>query len=270
MVNKFGFTDDEDAMDDFLRYHPPPEKDTQPTVTAITKTQGKKIIELLELLVRASETELVQLRFDTGKKTLTTAVANVPSDSDVSATGYTREVVRDILNRTSPELYVCNHGPGTIFLRTSRNGKSFSQTESCICEGEIKTFYDVYEIRLRSPTANTEYIITEFEYVKNKDIVFYAGRPYVAEQTLGAGGTRTEDIINGTAPAAGLGRNAHTGYIINDGAGNITIELSNDGTNYTTPVITVIPNEILDLDGEDMNRIRITSAAGAAYRLAVH
>lgn len=226
-------------------------------------------IELLQELVRASETELVELKFDTGIRTLAISILNDPGPDNVSATGYTREPVWDILNRTSPELYVVNLGPGTIFLRISRDGKVFSQAESVIFEGEVKTFYDVYEVRLRSPTADTQYIITEFEYFKQKDVTFLSGRPYVSEIAVAVAGVpNTENVV--TNAVQGLRRNAHTGYLINDGPGNLLVRLSNDGVTYA-PTQTMIPNQILDLDGEDIYSILIdASVNNTAYRLAVH
>lgn len=234
---------------------------------AIVEAQ-RVMIEQLQTLVKASETELVDLKLDTGIKTLTNAVAAEPNIDNVSATGYTQELIFPVLQRLSPELYVINLGPGTIFVRASKNGSDFS-LQSPVFEGDNKTFYDVFELRLRSPTASTQYIVTENEYLKQKDFTFLSGRPYVRETTVAVAGTpNTENIV--TDAVQGLGRNAHTGYIICDGPGNLRVELSNDGTNFA-PFITVIPNQILDLDQEDLHTIRIdTTVGGTAYRLAVH
>lgn len=230
--------------------------------------EGQKgTIGRLETLVKAAEVELVDLKFDTGIQTLTNAVAAEPEIDNVSATGYTQQFIFPILQRLSPELYVINLGPGTIFLRVSKNGHDFS-LQSPVFEGEVKTFYDVFEIRLRSPTAQTQYLITEFEYFKQKDISFLSGRPFVDEGNVVLGVPVIELIV--TDPVQGLGRNAHTGFIVNDGPNNLQVELSNDGVNFA-PIITVIPNQILDLDKEDMYTIRLSAAAGNAnYRLAVH
>jgi len=224
-------------------------------------------IQRLEVLIKAAEVELVDLKFDTGINTLTNAVVNEPLIDNVSATGYTQEQIFSILQRLSPELYFINFGPGTVFLRVTKNGSDFS-LQSPVFEGEVKTYYDVFEIRLRSPTANTQYLITEFEYFKQKDISFLSGRPFVDEANVVLGTPRTVLIV--TDPVQGLGRNAHTGFIVNDGPNNLQVELSNDGVTFA-PLITVIPNQILDLDKEDMFSIRLNVAAGNAnFRLAVH
>lgn len=242
------------------------------TLRSLLRTQGD-MIYLLQELVRASETELVDLKLDSGLQNLPNPVTTVPTPDNINPiTGYTRIIIYDILNRTSPELYFLNQGPGTIFVRMSKNGKAFSESESVIFEGEVKTFYDVYELRARTTTANTNYIVTEFEYLKQRDIVFLASRPFVDNNiNVVAGTPRTELIV--TDPVQGLGRNAHTGFIINDGPNNLQVELSNDGSTFA-PFITVIPNQILDLDQEDMHTIRLSvpgvAPANATFRLAVH
>jgi hypothetical protein len=240
------------------------------TLRGVLRTQGD-IIYLLQELVRASETELVDLKLDSGLQNLPNPVTIVPAPDDINPlTGYTRIIVYDILNRTSPELYFLNQGPGTIFIRMSKNGKAFSESESVIFEGEVKTFYDVYELRVRTTTANTNYIVTEFAYLKQRDIVFLSSRPFVLESNIPLTLVSPYDVLVVTDPTQGLGRNAHTGYIINDGPNNLQVRLSNDGVTFAPP-ITIIPNQILDLDGEDMYTIRLSVAVGnASFRLAVH
>lgn len=255
---------------------PPEDKAIEKSLRAIEETlrsvlskQGD-VIYLLQELVKAAETELVDLKLDSGLQNLPNPVTTVPSPDDINPlTGYTRIIVYDILNRTSPELYFLNQGPGTIFMRMSKNGKTFSQSESVVFEGEVKTFYDVYELRVRTTTANTNYIVTEFEYLKQRDIVFLSSRPFVLEGNIPALGN-PYDVLVVTDPVQGLGRNAHTGYIVNDGPNNLQVRLSNDGVTFA-PIITVIPNQILDLSDEDMYTIRLSIAAGNAnFRLAVH
>ena len=250
----------------------PPDRDRKviELLEAIVGGQNRTIGRL-ETLIKAAEVELVDLKFDTGIRTLTNAVLTEPIIDDVSATGYTQELIFPILQRLSPELYFINFGPGTIFLRVSKNGSEFS-LQSPVFEGEVKTYYDVFELRLRSPTAQTQYLITEFEYFKQKDISFLSGRPFVANNiNVVAGAAVTELIV--TDPVQGLGRNAHTGFIVNDGPNNLQVELSNDGVTFA-PFITVIPNQILDLDKEDMYTIRLSvpgvAPANATFRLAVH
>ena len=63
-----------------------------------------------------------------------------------------------------------------------------------------------------------------------------------------------------------LGRNAHSGYVVCDGAGNFTVEISDNGTNYGG-VHTLKSGEILDLDNMVINKIRISWISNNSYRV---
>ncbi len=65
-----------------------------------------------------------------------------------------------------------------------------------------------------------------------------------------------------------LGRNSRTGYIICDGAGDILVELSGDGTNYGTQ-FTMKDNEKVNLDGLSIDSIKITHSSDSSYRVNV-
>jgi hypothetical protein len=72
--------------------------------------------------------------------------------------------------------------------------------------------------------------------------------------------------INGST----LGRNATEGYVINDGAGNIKVELSPDGT-FTQAAenqIILKKNEILKWGDISVDSIEITWVADSAYRVS--
>ena len=77
-------------------------------------------------------------------------------------------------------------------------------------------------------------------------------------------------FVTGDSPAVlavhtDLGRQASKGYFINDGPGNILIELSRDGTTYGGQH-TLKGGEIMDLDNFSINKIRLTWAQNTSYR----
>lgn len=77
-------------------------------------------------------------------------------------------------------------------------------------------------------------------------------------------------FVTGDSPAVldvftDLGRNGHDGYIINDGAGNFTVENSFNGTTYGG-LHTIKNGEILTLKGLTIKKIRITWVSNSAYR----
>ncbi len=65
-----------------------------------------------------------------------------------------------------------------------------------------------------------------------------------------------------------LGRNARDGYVVNDGDGNFTFEVSDDGDNYGG-VHTMKKDETVTLKGMDIDKVRITWVSNSAYRVFV-
>ena len=65
---------------------------------------------------------------------------------------------------------------------------------------------------------------------------------------------------------AALGRNATSGYIICDGAGNISVQFSNNGTSFGDSH-TVKSNEVLRFDRVSVDSVKIThNGTDSAYR----
>jgi len=65
-----------------------------------------------------------------------------------------------------------------------------------------------------------------------------------------------------------LGRNGHDGYIVNDGAGDIKVEVSDDGTTYGGQH-TLKKDEWIDFFMLDIAEIRLTWVADCGYRCMV-
>ncbi len=81
------------------------------------------------------------------------------------------------------------------------------------------------------------------------------------------------NFVTGSSPAtldvnAALGRNATQFTLINDGAGNFTVALSNDGAAFGDEH-TVKNGEVYSLDRYSLDTIRITWVADSAYRVVV-
>ena len=78
-------------------------------------------------------------------------------------------------------------------------------------------------------------------------------------------------FVTGDSPAthdvnAGLGRNSVEGYIINDGEGNFTVDISRDGINFDA-AWTMKKGEIVCLDHLSIDKIRVTWVSDSAYRI---
>lgn len=80
-------------------------------------------------------------------------------------------------------------------------------------------------------------------------------------------------FVTGDSPAthdvnAALGKNGVDGYIVCDGAGDIKINISNDGTTYGG-THTLKKNDILNLRHLDVDSIKVTWVTNSAYRILV-
>jgi len=65
-----------------------------------------------------------------------------------------------------------------------------------------------------------------------------------------------------------LGRTGIDGYIVNDGGGDMQVEISNNGTDYGSAA-TIKDCEVYDLQGLTISKIRITWIADTSYRVNV-
>lgn len=103
--------------------------------------------------------------------TVTVATPVRPADPDViavgGAAGYDRIVIFHELNRLSPKCWVMNDGDGAqgspiLYAVATSDGMKWSG-ESEILTHEFRAFFNVHEIRVRSPGATTRYRTTEYE-----------------------------------------------------------------------------------------------------------
>ncbi len=90
------------------------------------------------------------------------------------------------------------------------------------------------------------------------------GRPFPYKDT---------SFVTGDSPIVldvntDLGRNSVDGNIINDGPGNILVEISNDGSNFS-PQITLTDCDEFDLRNVDVDKIRLTWVSDSSYRVTV-
>ena len=64
------------------------------------------------------------------------------------------------------------------------------------------------------------------------------------------------------------GRIGHEGSIVNDGPGNMLIEISDDGTNYGGQH-TLLGGESMELSNLTIKRIRLTASQITEYRVSI-
>lgn len=112
-----------------------------------------------------------------------------------------------------------------------------------------------------SPPLNVTFPSTQDVNVKSD---YISGRTATFEDA---------SFVSGDSPAthdvnAALGRNGHDGYIVNDGDGNLTYQISNDGITYGG-AHTLKKDETVKLEGLDIDSIKMTWIADCGYRIMV-
>lgn len=133
--------------------------------------------------------------------TITTAGPTDPNDFDSPL--YNTERIFEELERYSDIIFVCNNGTDTLFIIVSHGGRTNFSQETPIFPGEVKTYYNVYEIRIRSPTAGLPYRITEYDLASvfnSTSIPVQKGILHVSPLPIANTNWLTSDIIPTSAP----------------------------------------------------------------------
>jgi len=105
------------------------------------------------------EGEVDRNRYDISD-TITTAMAEDPDSPD--SLDYNRERIFEVLERNANKLQVLNDGDDSLYVRISHSGSTNFSHEATIRAGETKIYDNVYELRLRSPTVDLPYRVTEY------------------------------------------------------------------------------------------------------------
>ena len=125
-------------------------------------SKADNIITLLKY-GRLSEGNLYDERY-----TSIIATPDKPESQDVIATttfaGYTQHRINEKIHRNASKLYVINDGPTALYVVSTPDAKRWSADEAIVYSGESREFYNVYEIRVRTPEADHIYRVTEYDH----------------------------------------------------------------------------------------------------------
>ncbi len=100
--------------------------------------------------------------------TITTASLTDPNDPDNSS--YNVEQIFVSLERNAEVIYVSNDNPiggAILYVISSHSGRQGFSRERPIYPQQSKEFYNIYEIRLRSPSVGSPYRVTEYNITSN-------------------------------------------------------------------------------------------------------
>lgn len=107
--------------------------------------------------------------FDTGQLLISIATLTKPTsidsiaDASAGITGYDKQDIFTVLQRKTQHLHIINDGPDTVYAIFTTDGKTWTD-EIMIPFGEARTLWDVYEVRIRSPTLHNKYRMTEYDF----------------------------------------------------------------------------------------------------------
>ena len=110
--------------------------------------------------------------------TITTAASTNPNDFDSAI--YNRETIVIDKGRNADRILVKNDGSDTLYLIVSHIGGLSYSHEVPLYAGESKIYYNVHEIRLRSPTQGNAYRVMEYEITPN----FMSNKQFIAALEL--------------------------------------------------------------------------------------
>lgn len=99
--------------------------------------------------------------------TITIAGPINPNNQDSNV--YNQERIHDALQRNAPALQIINDEPtggNTLFVVVSHGGQQTFSPEAPLYPQETKTYYDIYEVRLRSALQGHVYRVTEYPVMK--------------------------------------------------------------------------------------------------------
>lgn len=88
--------------------------------------------------------------------------AQIINPNDEDHPNYNRERVFESLERNAEILYVSNDGIYNIYVITSHKGGQSFTRERILYPGEVKEFYNIYELRIRGLAAETPYRVSEY------------------------------------------------------------------------------------------------------------
>ena len=141
------------------------EHDSISLMTEIRETIQKGVNYLKRIAHYVAPVEATLIAYTSTTVTVATPVR--PGSPDIlaagGATGYDRIAIYfEELPRISDKVWVICDGPGSLFVITTYDFKKWSGEDE-ILPGEWRAFTTVYELRVRSPNANTAYRVTEYE-----------------------------------------------------------------------------------------------------------
>lgn len=196
-------------------------------------------------------------------KTIATAAPNNPNDFDSPV--YQRERVFVDLQRIADKVQVTNEGPGILYMIVSHGGEVEFSQETPIFAGDTKWYYNVYELRVRSPTAGLGYRVTEY-YIQASGSIGFIPADIADLHDVALPTANTNWLSSNLSPVS-----TPTNFRIQVAvsvSGNFSAAITNGGD---TQVVTfnVVPGPALVADGLYIFNLLVHSGDTVNFRYSV-
>lgn len=88
---------------------------------------------------------------------------------DIDSPIYFVDNIHETLERNAELLNIHNQSKASIYIRVSHSAQQAKTIEEEIIQGKVKTYYNVYSVRCRSPLLGAKYEITEYGILEFSD-----------------------------------------------------------------------------------------------------
>ena len=189
---------------------------------------------------------------------LKTGVVKFPDSDDIEYMSHTFQdtIGRSIEIKTEKEISIVLYDRDRVELSTAVFPKLYRKTNLEFTAIEITTssLTNIWITVSSEPDGVPELTLATFK----------EGNPYITHGTIAAAGAAdTVDV------RTNLGRNAHDGYITNEGVGvGVLYVYFNSGTGYTADYVTINPFGVFNIRDEDISLLQLdTDVNGTQYRI---
>lgn len=189
----------------------------------------------------------IQVNLKSQTNDINVAVVNMPSDTPVTVSNFPATQDVNILSQTS-----------------DLNVNIAAQVAPL--DVNVAGLTGTLDVNIASQAANVDVDVSTMP----SNITTVPSLPFISGRTIGFEDT---SFVSGDSPItldvnAALSRNGHDGYIKNDGAGNFTYAITDNGTDYGS-AHTLKAGEAVKLTHLNIDSIKLTWVADSAYRVMV-
>jgi hypothetical protein len=202
------------------------------------------------------------------------ASADEIADPIAGVPGYDRIKVNQTIDRNAPHISIINDGTTALYVLVSHDGQSWTTDENPVLIGEARVFFNVYELRIRSPLVGNVSLFTGGVYRATEYDYWLAYTNVVVNAVANnrAAFTAQSLVVTGNLPGVGINLPAivmPNGFqlVIRGTPGNAAVVyLANSAVNTGDPLnrITLAAGDVVKLQITNANLVWVASTGAAS------